>query len=448
MSDGMAEELLNLLAHVPDLKVIARTSSFAFKGKDADITEIARELNVAHVLEGSVRKSDNKIRVTAQLIRTADSTHLWSETYDRPLDDIFAVQDEIANSIAQALQIKLMGGNLSSREGGTQNLEAYQLYLRAVSANFQNTRSSLDAAGEYLEQAIKLDPDYGLAWSQLSEISVNKADQGLVNVTEGYERARRAAQRAAQLSPELAEARARLQYVHVAFDWDWVAAEADGRQALAITTTDPEVLNTAGVLSYVLGRWDNAERQIRAALVRDPLNTYAMWNLGFTYYGAGRFADSEGVYRKLLEIQPDFVWGHNYLGLTLLAQGKAEEALAVVQQQVDDGERLKLLPIVLRAAGRPAESDEALNAQIARWANTGAFYVAMSYAHRGDHDNAIQWLERAYQQKDTWLATTITGEQLFKGMANDPRYKAFLRKLNLPESPRTATHLKKRDPPS
>jgi TolB-like protein/Flp pilus assembly protein TadD len=448
MSDGMAEELLNLLAQVPDLKVIARTSSFAFKGKDVPIAEIARQLNVAHVVEGSIRKSGNTLRITAQLIRTADSTQLWSETYDRPLDDIFAVQDEIANAIVQALQIKLMGGNLSSREGGTQNLEAYQLYLRAVSANFQNTRSSLDAAGEYLEQAIKLDPDYGLAWSQLSEISVNKADQGLVNVTEGYERARRAAQRAAQLSPELAEARARLQYVHVAFDWDWVAAEADGRQALAITTTDPEVLNTAGVLSYVLGRWDNAERQLRAALVRDPLNTYAMWNLGFTYYGAGRFADSEGVYRKLLEIQPDFVWGHNYLGLTLLAQGNAEEALAVVQQQVDDGERLKVLPIVLQAAGRPAESDEALRAQIARWANTGAFYVAMTYAYRGDHDHAIEWLERAYQQKDTWLATTITGEQLFKGMADDPRYKALLRKLNLPESPPPATDLKKRKPPS
>jgi TolB-like protein/Flp pilus assembly protein TadD len=448
MSDGMAEELLHLLAQVPDLKVIARTSSFAFKGKDVDIAEIAEKLNVAHVLEGSVRKSGNEIRVTAQLIRTADSTHLWSETYDRPLDDIFAVQDEIAHSIAQALQIKLMGGTLSSREGGTRNLEAYQLYLRAVSANFQNTRSSLNAAGEYLEQAIKLDPNYGLAWSQLSEISHNKADQGLVDVTEGYERSRQAAQRAVQLSPALAEAHARLQYVHLAFDWDWVAAEAEGRRALTITTTDPEVLNTAGILSYVLGRWDNAERQIRAALVRDPLNTYAMWNLGFTYYGAGRFADSEGVYRKLLAIQPDFVWGNNYLGLTLLAQGKAEEALAVVQQQVDDGERLKLLPIVLWAAGRQAESDEALNAQIARWANTGAFYVAMSYAHRGDHDNAIQWLERAYQQKDTWLATTITGEQLFKGMADDPRYKAFLRKLNLPESPEPAPHLKNRDTPS
>jgi adenylate cyclase len=227
-------------------------------------------------------------------------------------------------------------------------------------------------------------------------------------------------------------AHAQLQYVYLAFDWNWAAAETEGQRALAIAATDPEVLNIAGILSYTLGRWDDAERQIRAALVRDPLDTYAMWNLGFTYYGAGRFSDSVRIYRKLLEMEPGFPWGHNYLGLTLLAQGKADEALAVVQQQSNDGERLKLLPIMLQAVGRQAESDEALRAQIARWTNTGAFYVAMTYAYRGDHDHAIEWLERAYQQKDTWLATTIIGEHLFKSMADDPRYKAFLRKMNLP----------------
>ena len=197
-----------------------------------------------------------------------------------------------------------------------------------------------------------------------------------------------AAEHALQLSPDLAEAHARLQYVYVAFDWDWAAAEAEGRRALAITTTDPDVLSTAGILSYTLGRWDDAERQLRAALVRDPLNPYAMWNLGFTYYGAGRFADSEGIYRKLLEMEPSFPWSRNYLGLTLLAQGKAEEALAIVQQQNDEGERLSSSRSFLQAVGRQVEADEALTAQIAHWANTGAFYVAMTYAYRGDHDHA------------------------------------------------------------
>ena len=170
IADGMAEEILNLLAQVPDLKVIARTSSFYFKGKNIEIADIAKKLGVAHVLEGSIRKSGDQLRMTAQLVR-ADSTHLWSETYDRALDDVFEVQDEIANAVVQALQIKLMGGELSRRKGGTQNLEAYQLYLRAESAHDQNTKSSLDAAGEYLDQAIKLDPSYGMAWALLAKPS-------------------------------------------------------------------------------------------------------------------------------------------------------------------------------------------------------------------------------------------------------------------------------------
>ncbi len=159
MSDGMAEEILNLLAQAPDLKVIARTSSFAFKGQDVEVSEIARRLNVAHVLEGSVRTSGKQMRITAQLVRTADSTHLWSERYDRPMDNIFAVQDEIANAIVQALQIRLAGGELNRRKGGSQNLEAYRLYLQSWSATDQTTRSSLDAAVEYAQQAIKLDPN-------------------------------------------------------------------------------------------------------------------------------------------------------------------------------------------------------------------------------------------------------------------------------------------------
>jgi TolB-like protein/Tfp pilus assembly protein PilF len=432
MSDGLADELLNLLAQVPDLKVIARTSSFVFKGKEANIAEIAKTLNVAHVLEGSVRTSGDKLRITAQLIRTSDSTHLWSERYDRPLDDIFAVQDEIARAIAQVLQIKLMGGTVSRREGGTQNLEAYQLYLRAVSANLQNSRSSLDAAAKYLEQAIKLDPNYGRAWSYLSQIFSNQADNGFVTATDGYERSRKAAQSALQLNSEIGDAHARLQYIHVNYDWDWAAAELEGRRALALAPTDPDVLNIAGVLSYALGRWDDAERHVRSSVALDPLNTYAMWNLGFIYYGAGRFAESEDLYRKLLEIEPGFGWARNYLGLTLLAQGEANEALTVVQHHIDNRERLKLLPIFLQAAGHRAEADEALQAQIAQWANTGAFYVAMTYAHRGDHEHAIAWLERAYRQKDAWLATTIVGEHVFRTIATDPRYKAFLRKMNLP----------------
>ncbi len=431
-SDGLSEELLNLLAQVPDLKVIARTSSFAFKGKEANIAEIAKILNVAHVVEGSVRKSGNKLRITAQLVRTADSTHLWSETYDRPLDDIFAVQDEIANAIVQALQIQLAGGELSRRKGGTQNLEAYQLYLRAVSAHNQNTRSSIDAEGEYLEQAIKLDPNYGRAWSGLALNVNSKTDNGVLDPNVGYPRVRQLAQHALQLSPDLAaETHSWLQYVHQVWDWDWDAAEAEGRRALAIDPTNPFVLLVAGILARTLGRWDESERYLLAALVRDPLDPYAIWNLGFTYYGAGRFAEAESTYRKLLEIAPDFLWTRGYLGKTLLMQGKPEAALAMVQQEADEVERQAYLAVMLQAVGRQVEADEALQAQIAQWADTGAFSVAQTYAYRGDHERALEWLERAYQQKDAALIE-IVGEHMFKGMAGDPRFKAFLRKMKLP----------------
>jgi TolB-like protein/Tfp pilus assembly protein PilF len=433
-SDGMSEELMNLLAQVPDLKVIARTSSFAFKSQNIEIAEIAKKLNVAHVLEGSVRKSGNTVRITAQLVRTADSTHLWSETYDRPLDDIFAVQDEIASAIVEVLQIRLAGGELSRRKGGTQSLEAYQLYLRATSSLNQNSRSSVDAAEDYLEQAIKLDPSYGMAWMELANVAVARADNSFGDPTEAYERARQLAQHALRLSPDLAEAHAVLQYVHQTLEWDWVAADAEGRLVLAIDPTNPDVLNVAGRLAATLGRWDDAEQQLRAALIRDPLNTYAIFNLGTAYYLSGQFADAEATYRKLLEAEPDFLWTRSALGKTLLAQGKPGEALAMVQQNVDYGERLWVLPAVLQAAGHQSEADEALQAQIAHWADLSAYIVAMTYAYRGDHDRALEWLERAYLQKDVNLVEII-GEPLFKNLANDPRFKAFLRKMNLPTEP-------------
>jgi TolB-like protein len=268
MSDGIAEELLNLLAKAPDLKVIARTSSFAFKGEKTDIAEIARRLNVAHILEGSVRTAGNKIRITAQLIRTADSAHLWSESYDRPLDDIFAVQDEIAGAIAQALQIKLAGGKLTRHEGGTQNLEAYELYLRALRGQNESSKTSVKVAERYLEQAVKLDPNYGSAWSLLGDVMANKADMELIDATEGLEHGRRLQLHALELSPNLAYAHAMLAGIAFGFDWDWAATEAQVKRALDLDPACLPAMNTAGRLYAALGRTDDAEHQFRTAEVQ------------------------------------------------------------------------------------------------------------------------------------------------------------------------------------
>jgi adenylate cyclase len=430
-ADGMAEEIIDLLAKVPDLRVPARTSSFYFKGKSARIPEIARELSVANILEGSVRRSGNRIRVTAQLARADDGYHLWSQTYDRDLKDVFAVQDDIANAVAQALQITLMGGPLSRPRGGTENLEAYQLYLRGLSANRQNTRASVRAARDYFDESIKLDPGFGLAWFALGWDTGLLTDEGEFLPKDGYERARQQTQRALQLSPDLAEAHALLSYIHRAYDWDWEAAAAESRAALTLDPKDPLALMQAGALANTLGRWDEAERQLRLALTRDPFFPLLSWYLGDAQYGAGHFADSEATFRKMLDFAPGFSWTRSYLTRTLLAEDKAEAAVAMVMQEGDEENRLSMLSMALHAAHREAEAEQALKMLIAKFAGTDAYWVAMTYAHRGDNDLALQWLDRAYAQRDSSL-NEILGEHVFKRLVIDPRYKAFLRKMNLP----------------
>ncbi len=431
-ADGMAEEIINLLAQVPELYIPARTSSFYFKGKSTRILDIARELGVAHVLEGSVRKSGNRLRLTAQLIRADNGYHVWSQTYDRDFGDVFKVQDEIANAVAQALQISLMGGALTRQQGGTQNLEAYQLYLRAGDATNQNSMESLEKARADLEQATKLDPAFGLAWCSLAIHYAVAADNGLIPPQEGFERARKLAQRALQLSPDMSEAHAILSYVKSSYDWDWPGAEAEWRRSLALDPTNARAIAFSGALYMTLGRWADADRQLRLALARDPLSPWRNLNLGIELYSAGRYAEAETSFRRVLELAPAFISGHYYLGKALFAEGRAQEALTITQQEVDEGNRLNLLPIVLQAVGRKADADEALHILSTKFADDAAFNVAMVYAYRGDRDQALQWLDRAYRQKDLGLVE-IVGEPLFKNLANDPRYKAFLRKMNLPD---------------
>ena len=430
-ADGMVEEIIDLLAGVPDLRVPARTSSFYFKGKATKVSEIARELRVAHVLEGSVRRAGDHLRVTAQLVRADSGYNVWSKTYDRDVHDVFKVQDDIANAVVQALQIGLMGGSLTRQRGGTENLDAYQAYLRGVAAQRQGTRESLAAGRDYLEQAIKLDPEFGLAWVELARDISLLTDNGEFSPKEGYERTRQLAQRALALSPGLAEAHGLLAYVHRAYDWDWAAAEAEGQRARALDPTESSSLSLSGGLAMTLGHWDEAEQLVRSALDRDPFFPLAIWYSGEIQYGAGHYAGSEAAYRKLLEVAPGFLWTRAYLAKTLLAEGKADAALAVIEQETDDENRLVMLPIVLHAVGRASESDAALNSLIARFGQTDAYFVAMSYAYRGDRELAFQWLDRARLQRDSSLVE-IVGEPLFKNLFGDPRYKAFLRTMNLP----------------
>jgi adenylate cyclase len=431
MADGIAEELLSLLAQVPDLKVIARTSSFAFKGQQIEVAEIAKRLNVAHVLEGSVRKSGNKLRITAQLIRAADSTELWSERYDRPLDDIFAVQDEIAGAIVQALRIRLLT-TVSSLEGGTENFEAYQLYLQAVSAFNLATHESQDSAERLLKQAIMLDPNYGRAWSRLGWVAYMSSLTGDKVAIDAYKEARQSAERALQLSPQLADAHALLQVVLVQADKDWAAAEAEGKEALALDPTNPEVLFGAGWFASIQRRYEEGERMYRKALERDPLNFNLVDGIAENYYRTGRLADAKQILSTHIEREPRSEWSRAMLSRVLLVQGKADVALATLREEVDEGARIAYLPIMLQANGRQSDSDAAMKELVAYWGDGCAICIARAYAYRGDKDRALDWLDRAHRMRDSSIMNVID-EPLMKSLADDPRYKAFVRdKLKLP----------------
>jgi len=257
-------------------------------------------------------------------------------------------------------------------------------------------------------------------------------DYGLLAPQEGYGRSRQLAQQALKLSPDLANAHAILSYVNRTYDWDWPAAEMEWRRALALEPKNPGALGFSGYLYATLGRWNDADRQMRLALAIDPLSSFRYEGLGIELYSAGRYGEADAAFRKMIDLAPGFLGGHFYLAKALLAEGQAQSALTIAQQEANEESRLAILPIVLQAVGRKAEADEALRAISTKFADSDAFYVAMAYAYRGDDDHALEWLDRAYRQKDVGLVE-IVGEPLLKNLAANPRYKAFLHKMNLPE---------------
>lgn len=432
-ADGMAEEIIDRLVKIPDLRVPARTSSFYFKGTSTKVAVIAAELGVANVLEGSVRKSGNRVRVVAQLVRADNGYQVWSQSYDRELRDIFAVQDEIATAVATALQISLAGGPLTRERGGTRNLEAYQLYLRAeASVTVDSTEATIKSAQNMLRQAVKLDPNFGLAWTLLASMSVALVDNSDLSPAEGYEDAQRLATHAIELSPSVAEPHAILAYLYRTRDWNWAAAGAELRLALSADPADPVSLMLDGLLAISLRQFDKAERQLRAAVDRDPLFNYANFNLANALYLRGQYSEAEVIFRRLLEISPDFKWTRPYLAKTLLARGQASAALETLEPMSAAANKLSYLPVMLLANGRKTDADAALQMLIAQYAQTDASSIAITYAYRNEKELALQWLERAFAQRDAGLIE-IAGDPLLKNITAEPRFHAVLRAMNLPD---------------
>ncbi len=431
-SDGLSEELLNLLAQIPSLHVAARTSSFSFKGEKIDIPAVAAKLRVANVLEGSVRKAGNKVRVTAQLIKAADGYHLWSGTFDRTLEDIFAVQDEIAESVVSALKVSLLGEVPRARET---NPEAYAHYLHGMHFHDLADSENLEKAHSAFKKALELDPDYAPAWDGLAGTYMQQINTGQLGMQEGLALAREAGARALELDETLAEAHAGNAFIKMAYEWDWSGAQAAIDRALQLAPSNAKCVRRAGLLAANQGRFDEALALVRKSIELDPLVTAGYNNLAHVLTAAGKLEEAKAAARHILSLSPVQPGAHSIIARCLLLQGEPEAALAEAEQERDPTWRGYVTALALDALGRRQEAEQVLEKYIEDYRDLMAVQIAGIYARRGNADEAFSWLEHAYEVRDGGLSEML-GEPLFAGLHDDPRWPAFLEKMGLP----TAQH--------
>jgi TolB-like protein/tetratricopeptide (TPR) repeat protein len=425
-SDGLSEELIDLLAKTQGLEVIARTSSFYFKGKQVTIAEIAKTLNVANVMEGSVRKAGNTIRVTAQLIRASDGVHLWSETYDRDLKDVFKVQDEIAQGVVRKLRLTLLPV-ISTASARTVNSEAHSLYLQGRYFQNRDTGEDLAKANDYFKRALALDATYAPAWAGIATVATRQVANGHITMAKALVVTREAASKALELDPKNGEANAALGIAHM-MAHEWAQAEATLASAREIDPTDSSVFMISGVLARGLGRDDDAIALFRQALEHDPLNLVARRYFARTLSFAGRLAEAEAEIRQVLDTNSAQPGAQYDLGRILVAKGQIDAAGAAFEAETDEGWKRIGLPLSYHALHRTAEANAAFAILLSKSAGA-EFQLAETYADFGDADQSFKWLEAA-SQLDLGIIW-LHNDPLFKDLTRDPRYTVVLRKLKM-----------------
>jgi adenylate cyclase len=445
-ADGLAEELLNVLAKIPGLRVASRTSAFSFKGQKVDLPTLGQKLNVGAVLEGSVRKSGQRVRVTAQLVEVASDSHLWSQTYDRELQDIFAVQDDIAQSVVQELRATLLGMRpnaaasaqavvqvRAASKGRTTNAQAHELVLLGRFLIDRHTRDDTATGIGYLRQALELDPNYALAWAGLAGAYSNQAGFGWAPVAETFELARSAALHALELEPELAEAHSELAYVRMTHDCNWRGAEASYRRALHLGSGNRSIVANASLLADNLGRKDDAVALARRAVELDPLSFVAQGNLALRCLNAGLLDEAQAATNHAQQLNPSGPMLNWLLGTIRLERGEPAPALADFAREGVEPLRVQGLVLAHHALGSSADADRELNRLIELGANDSAFQIAQAFAYRGDADAAFEWLERAREQHDSGVSQ-LQSLPLLRNLYRDARWRPFLATLGFSEA--------------
>ena len=438
LSDGVSEELITALSKITGLQVKARTSSFAFKGKNEDIQKIGELLHVSHLLEGSVAKAGNKLRITAQLIQASDGNHEWSDTYDREMQDIFAVRSEVAQQVADTLKVRLLGEDKRKIDKKpTENLEAYNLYRQGRFYADKLSEEGMTKAVPFFQQAIEKDPRFALAYAGLADNYVIAAD-AIIPPREAFSKAKEAALKAIELDDSLAEAHASLGLVHYHYDWDWPAAEQELKRAISL---NPQSAQSYTLYTHYLagmGRYDEAKKYGARALELDPLSVSAHWFLGWGAIYAGRSDEAIGFFSKALELDPNNPWTRWFLGRAYLLSGNSSRAIEEMETGLrfgpDDPLGLGFTGYVYAVTGRRADALKILQRldelQKRRFISTiSRVYV---YAGLGDKDKAFEWLEKAYQERSDSLAW-FRFDPESKSLRSDPRFAALMRKIGFTE---------------
>lgn len=427
---GLTEQLINDLARVPDLKVVGRSSSFQFRGKNEDLRAVGRTLGVASVLEGSVSRDGDRVRIRAELVKTDDGFQLWSESYDHKIDDIFAVQDEIARAVTGALQLKLSGANAAARERVT-NARAYEAYLRAQYFTTRGRdKATLDNALASSELAINLDPKYAPAWAVRSYILDTMGDVGLIEPETAFRRARDDAERAIELDSNGPSGYLALAWVQINRDWNWEGAELSLKKAAELQPGSASILRFRSFLAHSQGRLKEAIEFHEQAITLDPLFASSHSYLAFLLYSSGQYDEALVSAQKALELNPQKTYDHFTRGEVFLAQGHLEQSLAEMKQEPGPYWRLTGEALVYHALGHEQDSNAALTQLINQYQQSMAYQIGEVYAYRGDSDLAFEWLNRAYQQRDSGMRS-LKIDPLLKSLHKDPRYSELLQKMRL-----------------
>jgi TolB-like protein/Tfp pilus assembly protein PilF len=430
LSDGIAEELLNLLARIPELRVISRSSAFSYKGKDIKLAQVAKELNVAHILEGSVRKAGNQVRITVQLVEARSDTNLWSQTYDRTLDNIFQIQDEIGAAVVDGLKITLLGPILTEK---ATDPKVYALYLQGRYLLNQKGREDLEKATSYFKQALEIDPEYAPAWVDISRSYVYQIRNRMLSREKGYALALEAVERALAINSELAPAWASLAYLKKTYDWDWKGASSAIDKARELDPRNAQVIGVAASLAHNLGQTTVSLRYHEQSVARDPLNLVGLSALGHDYVRNGRLDEAIEMFNRIVNLNPEYTTAYASMGRAYLLKGDIDRALIEFNKNPDWTLNFFDRARVQFARGNEQAGRALLDEYLANHSHNYPFWTATVYARRGDNDTAFEWLELAYQQRSHALTYILTTDDLIN-LTSDPRYPIFLEKIGLLEA--------------